>query len=88
MTANASKSVFIFCIEVLGKLWSERILEEVLCKEIIKAGVDINADDIEDCQRFGNKGQTVTKFRKRKVSRQVLRVSERSLTKLKWAMLS
>ena len=41
---------------------------------ITKAGVDINADDIEDCHRVGNKSQTIIKFGKRKVSRQVLSV--------------
>ena len=41
---------------------------------ITKAGVDINADDIEDCHRVGNKSQTIIKFGERKVSRQVLSV--------------
>ena len=41
---------------------------------ITKAGVDINADDIEDCHRVGNKSQTIIKFGKKKVSRQVLSV--------------
>ena len=45
-----------------------------MCKAITKAGVDINADDIEDCHRVGNKGQTIVKFGKRNVSRQILRV--------------
>ena len=46
-----------------------------MCKAITKAGVDITPDDIEDCHRVGNKGQTIIKFGKRKVSRQVLSVS-------------
>ena len=37
---------------------SDKDLEEVVCKAITKGGVDINADDIEDCHRVGNKGQT------------------------------
>ena len=53
---------------------SNTYLEEVACKAITKAGVDINTDDIEDCHRVGNKGQTIIKFGKRKVSRQVLSV--------------
>ena len=53
---------------------SDKDLEEVVCKAITRAGVDVNADDIEDCHRVGNKGQTITKFGKRKVLRQVLSV--------------
>ena len=53
-----------------------------MCKAITKAGVDIIADDIEDCHRAGNKGQTRIKFGKRKVSRQVLSVRE-DLNKVK-----
>ena len=34
---------------------SDKGLEEVVCKVITKAGVDINANDIEDCRRR-NKG--------------------------------
>ena len=45
-----------------------------MCKAITKAGVDITAQDNEDCHRVGNKGQTIIKFGKRKVSRQVLSV--------------
>ena len=30
---------------------SDKDLEEVVCKAITKAGVNINADDIEDCHR-------------------------------------
>ena len=37
---------------------SDKDLEEVVCKAITKGGVDIKADDIEDCHRVGNKGQT------------------------------
>ena len=49
---------------------------------ITKAGVDINADDIEDCHRVGNKSQTIIKFGKRKLSRQVLSV-RKDLNKVK-----
>ena len=34
----------------------------------MKSGVNINANDIEDCHFVGNKGQTIIKFGKRKVS--------------------
>ena len=54
---------------------SEKDLKEVVCKAITKAGVDITADGIENCHRVGNKGQTIIKFGKRKVSRQVLSTS-------------
>ena len=45
-----------------------------MCKATTKAGVDITADDIEECHRVGNKGQTIIKFGKRMVSRQMLSV--------------
>ena len=44
---------------------SDKDLEEVVCKAITKAGVDINADDIRDCHHVGNKYQTIIKFGKR-----------------------
>ena len=43
-------------------------------KAITKAGVDINADDIEEYHRVGNKGQTIIKFGKKKLSMHVLSV--------------
>ena len=43
-------------------------------KAITKAGVDINADDIEEYHRVGNKGQTIIKFGKKKLSKHVLSV--------------
>ena len=61
---------------------SDKDLEEVVCKAITKAGVNINADEIEDCHRVGKKGQTIIKFCKRKVSRQVLSV-RKDLNKVK-----
>ena len=56
----------------------DKDLEEIVCKAITKAGVDINADDIEDCHRVGNKGQIIIKFARRKVSSQCF-VSESTL---------
>ena len=53
-----------------------------MCKAITKAGVDINANDIEDFHRVGNKDQTIIKFDKNKVSRKVLSV-KKDLTKVK-----
>ena len=72
------------CLEINGipSSVSEKDLEEVLCEAIIKAGVDITADYIEDCHRVGNKGQTIIKFVKRKVSRHVLSV-RKNLSKVK-----
>ena len=72
------------CLEINGipSSVSNKDLEEVVCKVITKAGVDITADDIEDCHRVGNKGQTIIKFGKRKVSRQVLSV-RKDLNKVK-----
>ena len=72
------------CLEITGIPFSvsDKDLEEVVCKAISKAGVNINADDIEDCHRVGNKGQTIIKFGKRKVSRQVLSV-RKDLNKVK-----
>ena len=35
---------------------SDKDLEKLVCKAITKAGIDIKADDIEDCHRVGNKG--------------------------------
>ena len=72
------------CLEITGipSSVSDKDLEEVVCKAIIKAGVDITPDDIEDCHRVGNKGQTIIKFGERKVSRQVLSV-RKDLNKVK-----
>ena len=72
------------CLEITGipSSVSDKDLEEVVCKAITKAGVDITEDDIEDCHRVGNKGQPIIKFGKRKVSRQVLSV-RKDLNKVK-----
>ena len=61
---------------------SDKDIEEVVCKAITKAGVDITADNIEDCLRVGNKVQAIIKFGERKVSRQVLSV-RKDLNKVK-----
>ena len=53
-----------------------------MCKAITKAGVDINADDIEEYHRVGNKGQTIIKFGKKKVLKHVLSV-RKDLEKVK-----
>ena len=64
------------CLQITSilSLVSDKDLEEVVCKTITKAGVDINANDIEDCHLVGNKYQAITKSGKRKVSRQVLSI--------------
>ena len=64
------------CLETTGipSSVNDNDLEEVVCKATTKAGVDITADDIEECHRVGNKGQTIIKFGKRMVSRQMLSV--------------
>ena len=81
--ANAQYSR-LECLEITGipSSVSDKDLEEVVCKAIAKAGVDITPDDIEDCHRVGNKGQTIIKFGERKVSRQVLSV-RKDLNKVK-----
>ena len=73
------------CLEITGSpsSVSDKDLEEVVCTVITKAGVDITADNIEDCHRVGNKGQTIIKFGKRKVSRQVLSAIRKYLNKVK-----
>ena len=72
------------CLEITGisSSVSDKDVEEVVCQAITIAGVDITADDIEDCYRVGSKGQTIIKFGKRKVSRQVLNVTK-DLNKVK-----
>ena len=73
------------CLEITGIISSsvsDKDLDEVVCKVVTEAGVDINADDVENCHRVGNKGQTIIKFSKRKVSRQVLSV-RKDLNKVK-----
>ena len=77
------------CLEItdIPSSVSDKDLEEVVCNAITKAGVDINADDIDDCHRVGTKGQTIIKSG-RKRCRGKCQVSERTLAKLKWAILT
>ena len=72
------------CLEITGipSPVSDKDLEVVVYKAITKAGVDITSDDIEDCHHAGNKGQTIIKFGKKRVSRQVLSV-RKDLKKVK-----
>ena len=53
-----------------------------MCKAITKTGIDISANDIEDCYLVRNKGQTIIKFVKKKISRQALSV-RKDLHKIK-----
>ena len=56
-------------------------LEDLVCKAITKASVEVSEKDIEDCRRVGKRATNIVKFCKRKVSKQVLNVRE-DLTKL------
>ena len=71
------------CLEISGIPWSvsDNDLEDVVCKAITKAGVEVSDKDIEDCHRVGKRGTTIVKFCKRKFSKQVLNV-RKDLTKL------
>ena len=51
-------------------------LENVFCRIVDKAGVSIIDTDIKDCHHFGNRGQTIVKFARRKVSKQILSVKK------------
>ena len=50
------------CLEITGIPFSvnDSDLEEVVCKAITKAGVDITADDIEGCHRVGRPNHNQT----------------------------
>ena len=76
------------CLEITGipSSVSDEDFEEVVCKLITKAEVDINADDIKYCHRVGKKGQIIIKFGKGKVSRQVLSV-RKDLNKVKMSAI-
>ena len=37
-------------------------LEDVVCKTITKAGVEVSDKDIEDCHRVGKRDTTIVKF--------------------------
>ena len=71
------------CLEIsdIPSSVSNNDLEDVVCKAITKAGVEVSDKDIEDCHRLGKRGTTIVTFCKRKVSKQVLNVRE-DLTKL------
>ena len=79
--AQYSRREYLEIIDIPSSV-SNKDLEELLCKAITKAGVNINAEDIEDFHRVGNKGQTIIKFGTRKVSRQLLYV-RKDLNKVK-----
>ena len=72
------------CLKITGipSSVSDKGLDEVVHKTITKAEVDITADDIEDCHRVRNLSQTIIKFGKRKLLRQVLSV-RRDFNKVK-----
>ena len=53
-----------------------------MCKAITKTGIDISANDIGDCYLVRNKGQTIIKFVKKKISRQARSV-RKDLNKIK-----
>ena len=57
------------CLEItdIPSLLSDKALEEIVCKAITKAGVDVNADDIDDCHRVTSKGHAIIKFGKKKI---------------------
>ena len=71
------------CLDFSGILSSisDNDLEDVVCKAITKAGVEVSDKDIEDCRLVGTTGTTIVRFSKRKVSKQVLNV-RKYLTKL------
>ena len=60
---------------------SDKDLEDVVCKAIMKADVEVSGKNIKDLHRAGKMGQTIVKFCKRKISKQVLNV-KKDLTKL------
>ena len=64
------------CLKISGvsSSVSDSDLDYVVCKTIAKAGVEVSDKDIEDCHRVGKRDTTIVKFRKRKVSKQVLNI--------------
>ena len=64
------------CLKISGipSSVTDNVLEYVICKAIMKAGVEVSDKDIEDCHRVGKRDTTIVKFRKRKVSKQVLNI--------------
>ena len=71
------------CLEISGIPSSviDNDLEDVVCKAITKAGVEVSEKDVEECHRVGKWDTTIVKFFKSKVSKQVLNV-RKDLTKL------
>ena len=76
------------CLEITGipSSVSDKDHEEVVRQTITKAGVDITEGGTENCHRVRNKGQTIIKFGKRKVLRQVLSV-RKDLNKVKMSVI-
>ena len=64
------------CLEISGipPSVSDDDLEDVVCKAITKAGVEVSDKDIEDCHRVAKGVTIIVKFCKRKVAEQVLNV--------------
>ena len=56
---------------------SGKDLEDVVCKAVTKTGVEVSDKDVEDCHWVGKSSQTIAKFCKRKVSKQVLNVRKK-----------
>ena len=73
------------CLEIssIASSVSENDLEDVVCKAITRASVEVFDKDIEDCHQVGKRGQTIVKFCTRKVSMHVLNV-RKNLTKYPW----
>ena len=59
------------CLEISGIPSSVSDLEDVVCKAITMAGVEVSDKDFEDCHRVGKGGATIVKFCKRKVSKHI-----------------
>lgn len=58
------------CFKITGSLSAvtKNDPEVVVCLAISKAGLILINDNIEDTHRVGNRGQTIVKFARRKVS--------------------
>ena len=59
------------CLEISGipSSVSDNDLEDVVCKAITKAVVEVSHKEIEDCHGVGKRGTIIVKFCKRKVSK-------------------
>ena len=71
------------CLEISGipSSVSDSDTEDVVCKAITKACVEVSDKDIEECHRVGKRGTNIVQFCKREVLKQVLNV-RKDLTKL------